>query len=425
MENFKNFISETVGKEQFDEIRNENRLLMEFVRGSTLYNLNNQDSDIDTGGVYICRPEEVLGFLHYKDQVSDSRHDNTWYEIGNFIQLLIKANPNILEALFVPDNKVIGEIHPLMKMLRDNKEEFVTKKCFNTFYGYAKSQIEKARGLNKKIVNPIVERKTPLDFTFTFYKQGSTKIENWLEYRGLKTQYCGLNNIPNMHDMYSLFYDYGNHCLNEPDWEHDKKFLNFVITQINPDYTLENIEDVEAIEYGLAIDYLKEIKPIGYRGLVCEKVENTTQLRVSSIPDKYAKPICHISFNQSGYVDHCKKYHDYKEWEKNRNPKRYESNLDKNYDSKNLMHCFRLIHMGKEIARGEGVKLERDEDRQFLMDVRNHKFEYDELMEQLNKEIQEMNELMAKSTIKEDVDSEKINKLLIDIRLKQIEDLRK
>ena len=86
---------------------------------------------------------------------------------------------------------------------------------FPTFFGYGKSQIEKCRGLNKKIVNPVNERLTPLDFCYTFKGQGSTKIINWLDNRGLKQNYCGLVNVPNMHDMYDLYYDWGLHFQNE------------------------------------------------------------------------------------------------------------------------------------------------------------------------------------------------------------------
>lgn len=91
----------------------------------------------------------------------------------------------------------------------------MTKACFKPFMGYAKTQIIKARGLNKKIVNPAKERLEPLDFAYTFYNQGSTKIKNWLEYRGLKQQYCGLVHIPNMHDTYGVYYDWGNHFNDE------------------------------------------------------------------------------------------------------------------------------------------------------------------------------------------------------------------
>ena len=42
---------------------------------------------------------------------------------------------------------------------------------------------------------------------------------------------------------------------------------------------------------------------------------------------------------------------------------------------KNMMHSFRLIHMAKEIASGKGMNLYRTEDHDFLMNIRNHKYE--------------------------------------------------
>ena len=316
---------------QCKQIKDEGRCLMEYIRGSHLYNLNTPQSDLDTGGIYIATDAEVLGILNYKPQISDEKHDNTWYEIGKFIELLMKSNPTVMEALFAPDNKIIGEVHPIMKELRDKRNLLLTKDCFNPFYGYAKSQIEKARGLNKKIVNPVKEKKGPLDFTYTFYNQGSTKIKNWLEYRGLNAKYCGLVNIPNMHEIYGLYYDFGNHILHEENWRNNEALLKYVITLINSDITYDNIDIIEPIEYGYAIEWLEKQEPIGYRGLI--DFENETSfLRLSSVPDKHAKPICHISYNMDGYKKHCKEYKEYKEWEKMRNPVRYQSNLNKTYD---------------------------------------------------------------------------------------------
>jgi hypothetical protein len=74
--------------------------------------------------------------------------------------------------------------------------------------------------------------------------------------------------------------------------------------------------------------------------------------------------------------------------------------------------------MGKEIAEGRGVILERSEDRQFLMDVRNHKYEYDELMAIVEKDNKELDTAIANSTIKESIDVDFVNDLLIDIRKK-------
>ena len=62
---------------EFDIIRNDGRLLYEYIRGSHLYGLNNEDSDVDTSGVFICTKDELFGCFGYKPQVTDSRHDNT------------------------------------------------------------------------------------------------------------------------------------------------------------------------------------------------------------------------------------------------------------------------------------------------------------------------------------------------------------
>ncbi len=393
---------------EFDVIRNDGRLLYEYIRGSHLYGLNNEDSDVDTSGVFVCTRDELFGCFGYKPQVTDSRHDNTWFEIGELIRLLLKSNPTVMESLFVPKDKVLGQIHPLMQMVIDNREQFISKQCFNPFFGYAKSQIEKARGLNKKIVNPITERLTPYDFIYTFKGQGSTKFRDWLANRGLHQECCGLVNVPNMHDIYGVYYDFGAHIAAYTDWKNDSLFLTYAC-EYNKD---KNIEETKSRLSGIA--------PIGYRGVINVDVDGN-ELRLSSIDDKNTRPICFISYNQSGYSSHCRLYAEYQTWVKERNPKRYESNLDKNYDSKNMMHCFRLMHMAGEIAEGKGMILQRTWDRQFLMDVRNHKFEYEEIIERLEEEKERMNLLMEQSTIREQIDTDFVNQLMIDIRKKQFE----
>lgn len=44
----------------FEKIRQEGRLLYEYIRGSHLYGLNNKDSDIDTSGVFACTRDELF-----------------------------------------------------------------------------------------------------------------------------------------------------------------------------------------------------------------------------------------------------------------------------------------------------------------------------------------------------------------------------
>ena len=74
------------------------------------------------------------------------------------------------------------------------------------------------------------------------------------------------------------------------------------------------------------------------------------------------------------------------------------------------------MHMAAEIAEGKSIIPERTWDRQFLMDVRNHKFEYDEIIERLEEDKQRMNQLMEQSTIREKIDIDFVNNLMIEIR---------
>ena len=144
-------------------------------------------------------------------------------------------------------------------------------------------------------------------------------------------------------------------------------------------------------------------------------LENSTNMRGSSV-SKGEKPIVYMVYNESGFKAHCVKYKQYQDWIKHRNPIRYESNLNKSYDAKNMCECFRLMHCGIEIASGKGYIVDRSGiDADFLLDVKNHKFEYEELMERLKEENEKMKEAMDNSTLKEDIDVNFVNELYMDV----------
>ena len=169
-----------MNKLSFEEVREKNLLLYEFIKGSVSQHLNTEKSDTDTGGVFLEPIEQLMGLgIDFQNEISDEKQDTKWYGLTKYMNLLSVANPLALESLFVEDDMILY-MHPIFKEIRDNRHFFITKKCFDSFFGYARSQIKKCRGLNKKIVNPVYERLTPLDFTYTFYKQGSTCIKNWL-----------------------------------------------------------------------------------------------------------------------------------------------------------------------------------------------------------------------------------------------------
>ena len=442
-------------KYTFDDIRERNLLIYNYLRGSHCHGIATELSDEDYGGVFLAPAEQLIGLgLDYQDQIANETNDIVWYEMQKFMNLLLKSNPTVLEALFVDDKYVQFE-HPIMTEIKSYKNQFLTKKCFDSFYSYGRSQIKKATGLEKKINWDVPERRELLDFAYTFYKQGSSKILNWLEYRGLKQEYCGLVNVANMPSMYGCFYDWGNHFLNEgvsvndliDAWNDITDYDTIKIVRQIKEEGREDLRDVlkkaqfknmvrfivdfyhlrmdsaPYDSYDFTADNLEkwynEQKLIGYKGMV-NRDHTSNELRLSSV-EKDERPICHVSYYKDSYSQHCRKWIEYQDWVKHRNPVRYESNLNKSYDAKNICECFRLMNCGIEIARGEGYKVDRSGiDAEFLLEIRNHKYEYDELMEKLNARKDEMEKAMAESMIPEQIDVEFVNSLLLDIRKKQL-----
>lgn len=418
----------------FDLIKNEGRVLYHVLRGSHAYNLATETSDEDYSAVYLCNPKELLGLgFDYKDQVSDAKHDNTWFEVGCYLKLLLKSNPTVMEYLFVPERCIVGDIHPMFMPILENRKEFLSKQLFNPLFGYAKQQLNKCRGYNKMCnwEKDKITRKTPFDFCYTFKNQGSTKMLNWLENNGLKQKYCGLVNTPNMHDVYSVFYDWGNHFENENITFEDlnNAYLCFYGNEnmvalahfVAKFYNLEVKDDLDATLKNLEIWFGNQ-KPIGYKGIMGEDGESN-EVRLSSV-EKDVEPICHMSYNETGYTKHCVDYKNYQTWLKERNPIRFESNLNHNYDAKNVSHMVRLIHMGLELAQdGSTLNVERTWDRDFILKVKNHGFEFDEIMAYVEEKTAEFNKAIETSTLKEKIDVDFVNDLLIDIRKQQLKSI--
>ena len=284
----------------FEEVRNNGDLLFESIRGSHLFGLNTETSDIDTFGVF-CGPEDwFLGNGKDKvDMIKSEKSDDYWDELGKYFFELGKSNPEALVSLFTPEKHIL-HFDPILQPLWDIREQLLTKECFKSFSGYAYSQIKKAKGLKKAInTDPeeVKERKKPLDFCQVAVGIGTHTLTKWLADHNLKQEYCGISRLPNTVECFSLFYDWG-----------------------------------KARESGETVpNEFKDKLPIGYRGILSLDDPLTSQLRVSSIP-KDETPLCWFQFNHNAYTSHCCDYKRYWDWVKNRNEARFKLNTGHNYD---------------------------------------------------------------------------------------------
>jgi hypothetical protein len=338
-------------------------LLLEALSGSHAYGLTLPTSDIDLKGVFVLPRRAFYGF-GYTEQVGNATQDEIYYELKRFAELLCRNNPNLLELLSTPPDCVCYR-HPLMN--RFTPEMFLSKLCEQTFAGYAHTQIKKARGLNKKILRPVdPERKSILDFCHVAEGQGSVPLAEWLRRRGFRQEDCGLAAIPHFRDGYALF-----HSDNPPAGEH-------------------------------------------FRGIASGP--EAQEVSLSSIPKTLA-PVGLLHFNKDGYSVYCREYREYRDWVAKRNAARYRNTLEhgKNYDAKNMMHTFRLLHMALEIATEGRIHVRRP-DRDVLLAIRRGEFDYDELVRRADEKLAEIHAAYATCALPEQPDVAAVEALLVEVR---------
>lgn len=345
-----------------ERLNNDNScLLYKCISGSQAYGLALPHSDTDIKGVFIQPKEEFYG-LTYIDQVNNETNDIMYYEIKKFVDLLLRNNPNILELLSTPEDCVLYR-HPAMNLLKP--EMFLSRLCNQTFGQYAYAQIKKARGLNKKILNPLDrKRKTILDFCYVVKGQGSVSVGEWLTEQGFVQKDCGLVRIDHMRDMYAVFHQS----------QSERKFSGI------------------------------------FSG------EDADEVSLSSIPEGL-QPKCILYFNKDGYSVYCKEYRQYWEWVELRNEERYENTVShgKNYDAKNMMHVFRLLNMAEEIARYKRVNVRRSE-REWLLSVRAGEFSYEDLLKKAEEKIHIIDDLFKASDLPAQPDPFGGERALVEIR---------
>ncbi len=338
------------------------KLLFKTMVGSRAYGTSLPSSDEDFKGVYIQHPDDLLSF-RYKPQY-DLGKDEVYYEVRRFIELLQSANPTVLELLFMPEECIL-ETSPEFELLVKHRNRFLTRKCLRSFGGYAHQQIQKARGLNKKMnwEKAKVSRKSPLDFCFIYVDGKTSPLGVYLKENNLKESHCGLVALTHFGGGFALYYDYEGNA--------------------------------------------------GYRGIVAEE-SNEVRLSVVS---KTAKALGVIHYNKDGYSMHCKDYKEYQIWIENRNTERYVDieNHQQQIDGKNLMHCRRLLDMAKEIATEKTIRIPRP-NAAYLLSIRKGKMDLETIIEEAEKDVRSLEGLYAQSGLPEGCDWDFCNEILLEIR---------
>ncbi|NOV29231.1 nucleotidyltransferase [Methylomonas sp. ZR1] len=352
-----------------DDLKQQNLILLNTISGSYAYGLETPESDTDTRGVFILPQDMFYGF-NYIEQVNCDRNDHTYYEIGKYLKLLAKNNPSSIELLFAPENSVIFR-HPLMDCI--NSEYIMSRLCRDSFAGYALNQVKRAKGLNKKIFNPISEElPQPIDCCHVVVGDKTVPAGQWLSENNMLAERCGLSALQHVKDGYALFY----------------------------------ADDCKAEE-------------VRFNGLFRSDGSDANQSQdvcLSSIP-KGLHPRAWLVFNKDEYSRRRKDFHEYRNWEQSRNQQRYQGTLEHGggYDAKNMMHTFRLLRMAKEIADTGRPKIRRP-DRDELLAIKAGRYSYEDLIAKASAELKKVDESFALSALRDEPDVEQIERWAVEIR---------
>jgi hypothetical protein len=309
----------------------EYKKIFEVLVGSHAYNLNDEKSDEDFNGIFYVPsidylklyPEPPQQFLsHTKEK------DVTFFSFKRFFELSSFSNPNFLE-LFWSDPKNIIYKDPVMDLIFEHKDVFLSQKAYFTYGSYAMSQIKKSKGQNKWVSNP-KSKNRPVIEDFCYF---ISKNNKWggMPFRPYKVDFpldlFNISKVERSHNLYRLYY-YGNEA-------------NGVFKNGN--------------------------------------------LILSSIPkkDERKKFKGVLIINEDEYNKELKDWNNYWEWIKNRNEERWTPKGAKESDCnyKNLSHCIRLLFSAINIFENrQPIVYLEGEKRDIVLNIKKGLVEYEEIL---------------------------------------------
>ncbi len=110
------------------------------VVGSRAFGLEDENSDTDRRGIYLPPADLHWSMNGIPEQLENKENEECYWELQKFLLLAMKANPNVLECLNTPLIEFKNEI---AEELLSIKNAFLSKLVYQTYNGYAMSQLKK------------------------------------------------------------------------------------------------------------------------------------------------------------------------------------------------------------------------------------------------------------------------------------------
>lgn len=363
------------------------------VVGSQSYGLSTPESDVDVKGVAIPPTYSKLGFYSsfaQKDSWGDVPEvvtntdsefcaevkknppvDRVVYDLAKFVKLAADCNPNMIEVLFTDERFHLFR-SPIFERLMDVRDEFVSKKCFNSFQGYALSQLSRIKVAKKWLDNPPDHQPTREEF-------GLPATQKTLD-RSMNGAFNKL--FAEMLEVSGKFHE-------------KREFVSQFMDQESPDF----------VDWIAMVQKLSDRNP-GVLTLLEDEIAEAMDLKPQ---------LMRVINREKMYGAALKEWQDFKKWEAGRNPKRAELERKFGYDTKHGMHLCRLVLMCREMLDGRGVKVYRDEDGDFLRGVRAGSMPYDDLLVWCEEQREDLRKAYEVSTLPKLPDMKLLQKVCVEM----------
>lgn len=337
------------------------RTIVLAVGGSRAYGIHKIDSDVDVKGVAVPGKAQFLGFNSGFEQVDKPGHmqvfvqhmnadeqqvitatklEGVVFDVRKFFKLAAESNPNILDVLFCRDEEV-RICTPMGKVLRDNRDLFISAKAKHTFSGYAAAQLKRIKGHRAWLLTPPKAQPTRADFGLP------------------ETTLIPADQLAAAEASVRKQLDlWGVDCTGMSEAE----VINF---------TTQATEWMSRTQISL-----------GFGQVAQPDAQWLAAARTVGLTEN----LIYVMQKEREYKSAQNYWKQYQEWKTNRNPARAELEAKYGYDTKHGAHLVRLLRMGREIMETGKVHVWRGagsgpNDREELLAIRGGEWSYDKLIE--------------------------------------------
>lgn len=346
------------------------RILLRVISGSRAYGLHTPTSDTDERGLFALPALDYVTLREPQEHLQDERGDTVYLGLRKFLSLASAANPGALELLYAPQDTVLFR-SPALEPLLAQRHLFVTRRCLDSYVGYARAQIGRARGQNKWINHPQPEELPP------------------------RERFC--------------------HVLLGP-WPGSPAGPQ---RPLRPRPLAEVDVDLRHCHCA-ALERVPRTYRLYHYGAAAKGVFRNGQLVCESIPeeDEASRLIGLLVYDEEGWERAVRDHGQYWQWRHQRNEARWRTQEagEIDYDAKNMMHTLRLLAEAESVLREGRPRVRCTEaEREFLLQVRAGRFPYDDLVARAEAKVAELGGLAANCALPAEVDPAAVDALLREV----------